>query len=594
MLLARTRPGRVTLTVATAVVAVPVLFLTAPTAPADVRAAVAVDRGATAEVVAAAAPAAVVNAAAPAAVVKAQILAFNDFHGHLEKDDLAISLKTGTSHGPGWVPAGGAGYLAAKINAAKQKNPASVVVSAGDMIGGSPMISGYYHDESTIEAMNKIVDVATVGNHEFDEGTKELRRLVKGGCHPVDGCQDRTGYAGVKFDLLAANVIVKKTGRTLLPPYAIKNVGGAKIGFIGTTTIDTPRLVNRNGVKDVSFKDEAATIKALVPKVRAAGADAVVVLTHSGAAQTDRSPVNSCQGMVGEAYNLTRSLNGSVDAVISAHTHQAYNCKINGTQLTSAASYGRMLTTLKLTIDTTAGKVTAISAKNSVVDHKLKQAKGVKATVTRYHKLLAPISNRKVGQLTRDANRNPSRSGETVLGNLAADAQLAATRKKNKGGAQIALVAHGLIRTNLAKGKVTYGEVYAAQPFAHRVVTMTLTGRQLDKVLETQFCHPAAVHEDQKVPLAVSKGFTYKYDPDGRCGHLVRIRDFRLNGKKMTAAGKYRVTVNELFAAGESGFDVLAKGTNRKVGMLDRDALSRYLSAHPKLKLPARTRVKLR
>ncbi len=296
--------------------------------------------------------------------------------------------------------------------------------------------------------------------------------------------------------------------------------------------------------------------------------------------------------MIGEAYDLTRKLAGTVDAVISAHTHQSYVCKIKGTQLTSAASYGRMMTTLQLTVDTGAHKVTKISARNSAVDHKRKQATKVKATVDRYHKLLAPIAGKKVGYLKKEANRNPDKSGETVLGNITADAQLRATKGKAK--AQIALVAHGLIRTNINQGPVTYGEVYAAQPFAQHVVTMTLTGRQLDKALETQFCNPAAVHEDQRVPLAVSKGFTYKYDPDGKCGHLVRIRDFRLNGKKMTAAGKYRITINELIGSGESGFTVLAKGTNRVTGVLDRDALATYLTAHPKLKNPTRTRVSLR
>src|SRR6185312_13628855 len=180
--------------------------------------------------------------------------------------------------------------------------------------------------------------------------------------------------------------------------------------------------------------------------------------THSGAAQAPRSPVNGCKNMVGEAYDLTKALAGTVDAVISAHTHQAYVCKIKGTQLSSAASYSRMLTTLKLSIDTTTHKVVSISARNTAVDHKRKQNKKVAATVTRYRKLLAPISDRKVGYLKKEANRNPDRSGETVLGNIAADAQLRATRK-GRAKARIALVAHGLLRTNINKGTVTYGEV---------------------------------------------------------------------------------------------------------------------------------------
>ncbi len=572
------RPLALTVAVGAVVLAVPALALfspaTTPTALADA------------------------GAAAPlkpaGKTVQAQILAINDFHGHLEPDDLSISTKTGTSHGSGWVPAGGAAYLEAKIRAARKANPASVVVSAGDLIGASPMISGYYHDEPTVEAMNKILDVGVVGNHEFDEGTAELRRMVKGGCHPVDGCQDHTPYAGTKFDLLAANVVSRRTGAPILPAYVIKNVGGARIGFIGTVTPDTPILVDRAGIKDVKFLPQAGVINALAPKLRAAGADAVVVLTHSGGQQMSPGSVDDCNDTVGEAVDLTKAVAGRVDAVVSAHTHRAYVCSIKGTMLTSAASYGRLMTTLKLTVDTGAHKVTAISASNSVVTHKLTPDPGVAAVVSRYHKLISPIANRKVGHLSRTANRNPSRSGESVLGDVVGDAQLRATKPKAKGGAQLAFVAYGLIRTNLDQGRTTYGQVYAAQPFGQRLVTMTLTARQIDQALETQLCLPGAVHPTTRVPMGVSKSFTYKYDLKGKCRHSVRMRDFRLNGKKMTADGHYRVTVNALFASGENGFTVLRSGTHRVTGALDRDALAGYLGAHPKLKLPHRNRITLR
>ncbi len=528
--------------------------------------------------------------------MKAQILAFNDFHGHLEPGDLSISAKTGTSHGKGWVPAGGAAYLAAKIKAAKRANPASVVVSAGDLIGASPMISAYYHDEPTIETMNKILDVDVVGNHEFDESTAEIRRLIGGGCHPVDGCRKGAEYAGASFGVLAANVIERSTGKPIFPAYTIKKIGGAKIGFIGTVTTTTPGLVSRDGITDVEFLDEAATIKALTPQVRAAGADAVVVLTHSGAAQVKgtKGGINACVGMAGEAIDLTKAIAGQVDAVISAHTHQSYNCTIKGTLLTSAASYGRLLTTLKLTIDPSAHRVTKISARNAVVTHTIKPDTKIAAMVAGYRRLIAPIANRKVGYLRKAATRNPSKSGEHVLGNLVADAQLSATRAKKQGGAQLALVAHGFLRADLAKGKVRYSDIYTAEPFGHRLVTMTLTGRQLDKVLELQFCNPTAPSPNQRVPFAVSAGFRYSYDPGAACGHRVRIQDFRLNGKKLTASGTYRVTTNSFFAAGEGGFDVLSAGTARVTGDLDRDALSTYLTARPRLTLPTRNRVKLR
>lgn len=592
MSLPRTRPTRATLILATAVLAVPALFLASPAAPA------AAPPTALIPAEAASAATTVNSAATPATkqAVNAQILAINDLHGNLEPGDLSISAATGTSHGKGFVPAGGAAYLAAKIKAAKRANPASVVVSAGDLIGGSPMISGYYHDEPTIEAMNKVLDVGSVGNHEFDEGTAEIRRLVGGGCHPVDGCQDGTDYAGASFDVLAANVVERSTGRPIFPAYTIKDVGGAKIGFIGTVTTDTPLMVAGGGIKDVKFLDEAATITKLAPEVRAAGADAVVVLTHSGAAQITgtKGGINGCTGMAGEAIDLAKALSGKVDAVISAHTHQAYICSIKGTLLTSAASYGRLLTTVKLTVDPGAHRVTKISAQNAIVTHTITPDPQVAAVVAGYHRLIAPIANRKVGYLSRTVTKNPNATGESVLGDLVADAQLQATAPKAKGGAQLALAAWGFIRASLEKGNLGYGEIYAAQPFGHHLVTMTITGQQLDTVLEIQFCDPSGVQPEQTIPLGVSAGFTYSYDPGAPCGKRVQIEDFRLNGKKMTADGKYRVTTNSFFAAGENGFTVLTAGTSRVTGDLDRDALANYLTAHPRLALPLRNRVSLR
>jgi 5'-nucleotidase len=530
-------------------------------------------------------------AAKKATTVHAQILAINDFHGHLEPDDLAISAKTSTSHGSGWVPAGGAAYLAGKIAAAKKADPASVVVSAGDLWGASPMISGYYHDESTVEAMNKILDVGAVGNHEFDEGTAELRRMVNGGCHPVDGCQDKTPYQGAKFALLAANVIERKTGRPMLPAYTIKNVGGARIAFIGVVTTDTPALVPADGIADVKFTDEAKTVNALVPKVRAAGADAVVVLIHAGAAQSSGG-INACNHLAGPALEITKKLSG-VDAVISAHTHKAYNCVVKGIHLSSAASYGRVLTTLKLTINTGTHKVTALSAKNAVVDHKVKPVASVAKIVTRYHRLIAPIAGAEVGSLTATAGRAPSKTGESRLGDLVADAQLAATKAKAKGSAQLAIVNRGVLRADITKGSVSYGEVYNSQPYGHRLVTLTLTGLQLDAVLEDQFCNAASTTNDLHVPLNVSTGFTYSYNPKGRCGHRVLKANTKLHGVSIKGTKTYRVTVNSYLAAGGDGIAGLSKGTKKKVGGLDRNAVSNYLKAHHGLTPPKRTRVTL-
>ena len=525
--------------------------------------------------------------------VTAQLLAFNDFHGHLTSDGLSISAKTGTSKGSGYVTAGGAPWLAAKIAAAKKANPNSLVLSVGDQIGGSPLISGYYHDEGTIEALNQFVDVAVVGNHEFDEGTAELRRLLKGGCHPTDGCPPASPhYAGATFDMLAANVINRKTGQSMLPGYVIKNVGGARIGIIGTVTPDTVDLVGLDGIKDVKFVDEAPVIRKLAKQLRGQGVDAVVEMTHSGADGTPRSPINSCNHLAGPVKDLTKRIAGSVDLVLSAHTHQAYRCKVDGTLLTSAASYGRLLTKINVTMDTGTHKVTAIKAGNVVITHTGRRNAKVAALVERYQDATDPIASKRVTTLHQTLNRTVTRNGESPLGRVIADAQLAATRPKSKGGAQIAIINHGLARMDLEKGKVTYGQVYDAQPFGFKLVTMTLTGKQIDAMLESSFCHKAAVGNDDRVPLEVSTGFFFSFDKNKKCGHQVRIRDMRLNGKTMTSAGKYRVTTIDFFASGGNGLASFKDGTHRVTGVLERDALAQYLRQHPHLKLPQGTRIR--
>ncbi|MFI7587298.1 bifunctional metallophosphatase/5'-nucleotidase [Spongisporangium articulatum] len=536
-----------------------------------------------------------VEPAAAGKTVKAQLLAINDFHGHLESKGLSISARTATSHGPGYVPAGGAAYLAAKLKQLKRENKNSLVVSAGDMVGASPMISGYFHDEPTVEAMNKMVDVGAVGNHEFDEGSKELRRMVNGGCGPSHSCAAHT-YKGVTFDLLAANVVVRRTGKPMLPPTVVRSVGGAKIGFIGVTTIDTPKLLIPSGVVDIAFLDPVETIRKYAPRLRAQGADAVVVIAHEGAAQNDGSTsktsgINACDDVRGPVVDITKAVASQVDAVVSGHTHKAYNCRVDGTLLTEAATYGRLVTKIDLTIDTGAHQVVKSSAKNVVVDHDRKPDAAVAKVVKTYEKLIATKASKSVGTLTKAADRAPSRSGETRLGGLVADAQLAATRK-TKAKAQLAIVQRGVLRGDLPKGKVTTEDVYLAQPQAVKLITKTFTGKQLDAALEGQFCNDASTTNDRMVPLNPSANFTYRYDTSKPCGKRIRMADTTLDGKAITSTGKYRVTINAFLAAGVDGMAGFAEGTKAVTGVTDQQALTQYLKAKKTVTPPSRTRVR--
>lgn len=278
---------------------------------------------------------------------------------------------------------------------------------------------------------------------------------------------------------------------------------------------------------------------------------------------------------------LTEKVAGSVDAVLSAHTHQAYNCQVKGTLLTSAASYGRLLTRIDVTMDTARHQVTRLKADNVVISHTGKRDAKVSAVVNRYAKITDPIADKKVTTLRQTLTRTLTRHGESYLGRVIADAQLAATKPKSKGGAQLAIINRGLARMNLEKGKVTYGQIYDAQPFGQHLVTLTMTGRQIDAALESTFCHEAAVDNDGRMPIEVSKSFYFSFDKDKKCGHQIRIRDMRLNGERMSADKKYRVTTIDFFVDGGSRLDGFPDGTQKVTGVLERDALAQYLKKHP-------------
>jgi 5'-nucleotidase len=535
-------------------------------------------------------------------VVAVQLLAINDLHGSLEPTGLYLDPATGKggSTTETAVPAGGAAFLASHLRAARARNPNTLIVSAGDLVGASPLVSGYFHDEPTVEVMNRIgLDVHAVGNHEFDEGYDELRRLAEGGCHPVDGCRDGTGYAGAGFEFLAANVTDTRTGRTVFPAYTVRELGGARIAFIGLPLAGTPDLEPRSGLAGLSFADEVRTVKALVPQVRAAGADAVVVLLHGGATQTEgedqnQGEINSCAGITGPAVTLTEQLDDAVDVVVSGHTHKAYECRVGDTLLTSASSHGRVFTALHLTVSPSRNEVRSARARNIVVTRDLAPDGEVSALVDRYRAIVEPIGSRVVGNAAKAITRGVNDSGESALSNVVADAQYAATRARITGGAQVAMVQRGVLRADLEQGELTYEQAYRVQPYGHRLVTMTLTGAQLDEALEQQFCNPAATTPDQHVPLLVSGGFRYSWDDAAPCGERVRPGDVLLRGEPITPTGTYRVTVNEFLAEGGERFHAFRAGTDRVTGPLDVDVLVGYLGAHNPISAPARNRVTLR
>lgn len=513
--------------------------------------------------------------AKPSGTVEVQLLALNDFHGNLLP-------PAGSSGRVGTINAGGVEYLATHISDLRALNPNTVVVSAGDMIGASPLLSALFHDEPTIEAFNEIgLDFNAVGNHEFDEGVYELIRMQEGGCHPVDGCLDGDDFAGASFRFLAANVTWQKNDKTIFPAYKIRAFGGEQIAFIGMTLEGTPTIVTPSGISMLNFKDEADTVNALIPELKRKGIETIVVLIHEGGVQAAPAPYNGCVGISGPILDIVDRMDDAVDVVISGHTHQPYNCMIDGKLVTSAFSFGRLVTKVDLTIDRSTGDVVSMVADNRIVTRDVAKAPALTSLIAKYQAIAAPLENRIIGSIASDITRTNNAAGESALGDVIADAQLSATADPALGGAVVAFMNPGGIRADLTyvsspagegDGNVTYGESFTVQPFGNSLVTMTLTGTQIDTLLETQWVVNRV--------LQVSNGFTYNWSLSAPVGSKVDIASIMINGVPVDPTGSYRVTVNSFLADGGDGFAVLVQGTNRLGGEVDTDALEKYFAAN--------------
>lgn len=542
--------------------------------------------------------------AKPSGTVAVQLLAINDFHGNLQPPGgssgrVGSAASDAACLAPICYLAGGFAYLADDIKDLEATNPdRTLVVSAGDNIGATPLVSAAFHDEPTIEALNLLgLDVSAVGNHEFDEGTIELLRMQNGGCHPVDGCQTGHEFQGADFQFLAANVVYKDTGETIFPAYTVKSVGGVKVGIIGLTLEGTPLIVSANGIQDVDFLDEATAINAAAQDLRTQGVRTIVVLLHEGGFQSvsmNPSTIDTCTGISGAIVDIVHNLRPSISMVISGHTHTAYNCVLPNVDeqlipVSSASSFGRLVTDIDMTLSTTSGKPKSISVDNKIVFRDDADADAA-AFVSSYVTAVAPIANVVVGSITADilgtGAGSSNAAGESGLGDVIADAQLAYTQSA---GAQLAFMNPGGIRANLTygqisggelPGEVTFGEAFAVQPFNNLVVTQDMTGAQIEAVLEQQWaaCTPPGRSGGATVILQVSAGFTYSYDSTQACGS--RISNMMLGGVPIVPGTTYKVTMNNFLADGGDSFPAFSAGTNRVYAPdFDVDALADYLDA---------------
>lgn len=525
-------------------------------------------------------------------VVEVQVLAINDFHGNLEPPSGSAGLISVEGTSGSYVrKAGGVEYLASHVKHLAAERPHTALVSAGDLVGASPLLSALFHDEATIEAMNLMgMALSAVGNHEFDEGVGELLRLQAGGCHPSDGCKGGEAFAGAAFRFLSSNIREQSGGKTLFPPYAIKAFRGARVAFIGATTKSTPAASIPQNIEGLEFRDEAESINAVVPELQDQGIDAIVVLLHEGGKAA--APFDGCKDASGAAFDIAGKLDGAIDAVVTGHTNAAHVCDTGGKLVTSAASNGRLVTQLVLAIDERTGKLVSRTATNRIVTRDVAPDADQTALLDRYRAVAAPLANRVVGQISANLTRAANAAGESALGDVIADAQLAATAAPDKGGAQVAFMNPYGIRTDLlvsqcsggeAPGEVTHAEAFAVQPFGNILVTLTLTGAQLDALLEQQW-----TAQGQMV-LSVSQGFSYTWSASAPIGD--RVSDLRVAGILVDPAQEIRVTVNVFVAEGGDGFTVARQGTSRTAGVDDLEALESYLASQSPLAAPQTNRI---
>jgi 5'-nucleotidase len=505
--------------------------------------------------------------------VELQILAINDFHGN-------IATSSGAFGGTGR-----ADFLSANIAAREAGVRNSIMVSAGDLIGASPLISALFHDEPTIEAMNLIgLDINGVGNHEFDEGPAELLRMQNGGSHP-DGDLDGDGFAGSDFEFLAANVTVDATGDTLFPPYTVKNYQGVKVAFIGMTLEGTPTIVTPSGVEGLTFHDEAETVNALVPQLQQNNIESIVVLLHEGG-RSNGGPQDCGTELTGPVAEIVPLFDDAVDLVIAGHTNDEFICEIDGKWVTMADNRGRLFTDIDVTLNRVTKDMTVQSIENVPnLQAGVTADPVVTALIDKYQTLSDPLANQVIGTITTDIFRAGNAAGESALGDVIADAQLAATAPAGFGDAVVAFMNPGGIRDDLdfvssgpeLDGEVTFGEAFSVQPFGNSLVTMTLTGAQIDELLEQQFDNPAA---GQNRILQVSDGFTYTWDAAQPIGSRVDPATIKIGGVTVDLGTGYRVTVNSFLADGGDNFTVLVDGTDRLGGEVDLDALVAYFGAN--------------
>ncbi len=555
-------------------------------------------------------------ASAPSGPVEVRLIAFNDLHGHLEAAP-GLTLAWPDPAQPERalrLNAGGAAYLAGTVQALRAGARHSLVLSSGDLIGATPLISALFLHESTIDVMNRLgLDIAAPGNHEFDAGRAEFERVIGGGCRAPDAGAATVScalehHAGARFEHVAANIVTER-GRTLLAPSTVREFDGVRVGFIGAVTRATPRLVSPSGVVGLRFTDEAEAINAEAARLKAQGVEALVVLIHEGGEIGNQGTAagwndTACDNRRGPVFEIARRLSRDIDLVFSAHTHQGYRCVVDGLPILQATAHGRGVSVADLVIDRKSGDVDRtrsrhrnlpvfnsrsdpalramiVAAEPAPFDAALREAQPVAAVaqrVAQYAAAAAPLAQRVVGRIGGNFER--AAATDASAGRLIADAQWLATRAPERGGAQFALMNPGGVRTDLRCAgappcEVTYGDVFTMQPFGNSLVVMTLSGVELKRLLEDQ------QRPGRAAPLFLIPSASLTYRWQASAPHGQRVQELRIGGAPWRADDNYRFTVNSFLAEGGDGMSILAQGRDRVGAGPDLEALIAHLASVP-------------
>jgi 5'-nucleotidase len=507
---------------------------------------------------------------AAAAIANVQILGFNDFHGALEP-------PRGANGRIGNVDAGGAEYFAAHLARLRAENPNTIVVSAGDNIGASPLLSGMFHDEPTIEALGAAgLQISAAGNHEFDEGWAELRRMQSGGCHPDDGCQDKTPFAGARYEYLTANVVVDPGAQTLFPATAVKVVDGVKVGFIGLALRGTPAIVQSRFVQGLTFRPEVDAGNEAAAALVAQGVKSIVVLIHAGG-RPETPDVNSC-GVTGSIVDIAEGLSPDIDVIVSGHTHRAYVCAFGTKLVTSADANGNVITDIDLRIDRATGEVVSKHARNVIVTRDIAKSAAVTTLLDHYRPFYTALGARKVGSITAPLLEAANANGESALGDVIADAILDGTSAPSAGGAQVGLWNNGGIRADLLGGPaapgspapVTFAQAFDVLPFGNRVEVRTVTGATLMTMLGTGV-------------FQVSRGLSFTYDPSRPRGQRAVGETVKLWDTVIDPAARIRVAASDFIWNGGDAMPTLESWDRIDAGT-DIDVFVAYLEKHSPVK----------